>query len=97
MKKDEQISFTAEILPDDTTDKTIKWTVNDDSIAQIDQNGNLTALDCGTVIVTAETSDGLTAETEIKIKKESAPFAVGMGCFTILGAGLIYFLKKKKS
>lgn len=96
MKKDEQISLGAEILPENTSDKTVKWSVSDESIAHIDQSGNLTALDSGIVIVTAETLDGLKAETEIKVKKEVAPYVAGIGGFTVLGAGLIYFLKKRQ-
>ena len=51
-------SFSAEILPDYTRNKTVLWSVNDESIATISQEGVLNVLKNGTVTVTARTADG---------------------------------------
>ena len=50
---DGTLQMTAEILPDTATLKTAYWTVSDEDIATIDQNGLLTAHTDGTVTVTA--------------------------------------------
>lgn len=48
----------ADILPANATNKSVTWAVNNQSIASIDQEGLLTALDDGTLIVTATANDG---------------------------------------
>jgi len=58
----------AKIYPENTTDKTIKWSVSDEDIAQIDQKGNLVLKKDGKVTITAEASNGVKGETELKVE-----------------------------
>ena len=51
-------SFSAEVLPDYTRTKTVLWSVDDESVATISQDGVLTVRKNGTVTVTARTTDG---------------------------------------
>lgn len=52
--------ITANLTPGDATD-TITWSSQYPSIVSVDQNGNVTALQSGTVNITAKTSTGKTA------------------------------------
>jgi uncharacterized protein YjdB len=63
----------AEILPANTTNKAIIWSVNDETIATIDQNGLLTALIDGEVTVTAKALDGSEVEGSIVITITNQP------------------------
>lgn len=97
VKKGETMQLTAIITPDNTTDKTIKWSVDNESIAEIDDDGILTALGTGMVIVTAESNNGKTAEIEIELYSNTAAGVAGVGSVVAIAAGVIYFLKRKKS
>jgi uncharacterized protein YjdB len=48
----------ADILPQNATNKTLTWSVNDPDLASIDQSGLLTAKNDGTVIISALATDG---------------------------------------
>lgn len=50
-------TLTATVTPDDATDKTVTWSVLDDSIATVDENGLVTAVSEGSTIVTAQAGD----------------------------------------
>lgn len=79
-----EIELQALVLPENTTDASVKWSVNDPNIATIDQNGKITMTSEGTVIVTAETSNGLTDKIEIEVFKTSL--------FVNIIAGIIVFI-----
>jgi uncharacterized protein YjdB len=53
----ETLSVTA-VAPDNATDKTYTWKTSDASIATVDQDGKVTAVALGTVIIYAEANDG---------------------------------------
>lgn len=59
-KAGESIKLNASVLPETTTDKTITWTSSNLAVATVDENGNVTAVGVGTVIITATTSNGKT-------------------------------------
>ena len=48
----------ATLLPETTTDTDLAWSVNDESIATVDENGTVTAQGPGNCVVTAATPDG---------------------------------------
>ncbi len=50
--------LSAAVLPEDATDKSVEWSVSDESIAVINQSGLLTAMSNGTVTVTVKALDG---------------------------------------
>ena len=63
-------TITATITPDNATDKTIKWSTNDSSIATV-SGGKITAIGAGTATITATSSDG--NKTATCIVKVTAP------------------------
>ena len=50
--------YTATVLPDYTSDKEVSWSVDNERIATVDENGIVTPVTSGTVILTATTKDG---------------------------------------
>ena len=58
LNEHEVFALTATINPDNAADKSLKWTSSDESIATVDQAGNVTAISKGTVIIKAEAQDG---------------------------------------
>ena len=45
--------LTATVSPDDASDKTVQWSSDNPSVATVDQNGRVTAVDAGDAVITA--------------------------------------------
>ncbi len=61
LRKLEKTTLTATITPDDATDKTITWSSNAPTIAEVNSStGEVTAKAKGTAVITATTSNGKT-------------------------------------
>jgi uncharacterized protein YjdB len=70
LNKNEQFSLSATILPEDADDKSISWTSEDPSIAQVDENGTVTALKEGqTEIVVTSVATGIQDRCTIIVRK----------------------------
>src|SRR5690606_3224787 len=67
--------ITATVEPDDATIQSVEWSVDNEDIATIDQDGLLTAKDNGSVVVTATSVDNpdVKGEITIHISGQSAP------------------------
>ena len=57
-KIDASTKYTAIVTPDYTTNKEVSWSVDNEAIAMIAEDGTLTPLRNGTVIITASAKDG---------------------------------------
>ena len=57
MNTGETLTLTATVKPDNATDKTVTWSSNNTTIATVDQNGKITAVDGGTATITAKVGD----------------------------------------
>lgn len=63
--------LTATVLPENAYDKRVKWTSSNTKIATVDQNGKVTAVGSGTVVITAKTNvGGLEAKCTVTVKKK---------------------------
>lgn len=62
----------ASILPENATNKTLVWTSSDESVATVDDNGNVSILTPGDCVITVKTTDGSNISAECKIKAVSA-------------------------
>ena len=77
----------ATVEPSNATYKEVTWSSSDDKIAKVDNNGNVTILAAGEVVITAKSHNGKTASckiiiskvepTEITLNKTSLELAVG--------------------
>lgn len=67
---DDQVSLTATVLPDNTSNKKIVWSTSNSEVASVDENGLVTALTAGTTTITATTTDGsnLSASCEVTVE-----------------------------
>ena len=69
MEIGENEKLTATIIPSNATDKNITWQSSDESIATVDSTGEVTAKKCGTVTITATTSNGKSSTITINVKE----------------------------
>lgn len=84
------VALSAAVLPENTTDATLKWSVSNSDVASVDENGTVTALSEGTVIVTAETTNGISDSIEIEVYKTSMIINIIAGIIVfVLCAGVI--------
>ena len=85
LKVGETVALTAEVIPDDATDKTVTWSTSDASVATID-NGVVTAKKVGKATITAKAGDKTanctvtvvpTPVTNITLNRTNASLKVG--------------------
>ena len=63
--------LTANVLPENATNKKVTWSSSDPSTATVDQNGNIKAVSEGTATITATTKDSKKTDTcEVTITKK---------------------------
>ena len=67
INKNEKVSLEVKILPENATDKTIKYSSSDTSIAMVDESGTILGLGSGNAIITAY-SEKYNIKKEIKIQ-----------------------------
>ncbi len=60
------------LLPEDASDYGIKWTSADNSVASIDENGNIVANAVGKTTIIATTDTGITAQCSLEVVARSA-------------------------
>ena len=72
LKATETVQLTATILPETTTDKSVKWTTSDAAIATVDANGKVTAVAVGTANITATAASGISASCKITVVETPA-------------------------
>jgi len=63
----ETIKLTVSILPEGSTNKTLTFTSSDADIVSVNSNGNITAKNIGTATITAQSSNGISAECTITV------------------------------
>lgn len=61
------IKLTATIEPANTTDTSITWSSSNEAVATVDM-GNVTAVSAGTAVITATTSNNLTAQCTVTVQ-----------------------------
>ena len=64
----EKMLLNATVLPEDATNRSVKWTTSDSSVAKVDAEGRVTALKVGTATITATATDGSGVSADCKIE-----------------------------
>ena len=67
LKVSEQLQLEANVLPEDVTDRSVTWSSSNSSIVSVDETGLVTAINVGSAVVTATTSNGLSAECLVNV------------------------------
>lgn len=68
--------LTAKVTPDDAVNKAVAWSSSNTSVATVDNNGLVKALKNGTAVITAKTSNGLSAQCTVTVSIPVSSFSV---------------------
>ena len=63
----ETATITATITPENATDKSVKWTSSEESVATVSSDGKVTAVGCGTAVITVSSTDGSGVKSECNV------------------------------
>lgn len=63
VKVGNRITLSAKVEPSNATNKSVRWSSSNDSVATVDQSGNVTGVNDGTVQITVTTADGSKTDT----------------------------------
>ncbi len=69
LEKGATLQLTATISPSDVLNQTLEWTSTDTGVAQVDENGTITAVAAGTTTITVTATDGsgVSASCEVTV------------------------------
>ena len=74
MVEGDEATLAATVAPEEATDKTVKWTSSDETVATVDADGKVTAVKAGTATITATTNDGgMTATCAVTVEAKVIP------------------------
>ncbi len=96
IKQGEALQLTATVLPEDATDKTVRWFSENEDVASIDKNGMVQTLKSGKVTISAETVNGLKDTVQITVESDGAGAILGLSVAGIAAFVGINKAKKRK-
>ncbi len=100
----EAVHLTAAVTPPDAANQSVSWSSDNPSVADVDADGNVTAKEAGTAIITVKTVDGeKTAACEATVtavvpavgKKKRLPVIIAVAAVALIGVGVILSLLVK--
>lgn len=77
MKVNTRATLTAMVYPVDADDQRVVWASSDPSVAAVDENGTVTAMQAGTAQITAQVG-GITATCTVAVDKDIFSGALGV-------------------
>jgi hypothetical protein len=86
------LTLTAAVAPDDAADKAVTWTSGNEEMASVTDAGVVTAIEIGTVDITATTHDNAKAACTVTIKADK----IGSAKY-LIGGGLLSCVAKRTS
>lgn len=75
--------ITAKVLPENASNKTLKWTSSDTSIATVSNSGLVKAKNPGSVTITATSEDGVTATCDVTVLVACTSLSVNTNSITL--------------
>ncbi|MGN0814561.1 MAG: Ig domain-containing protein [Candidatus Coproplasma sp.] len=69
-------TLTAKVVPDNATNKAVTWSSSDSSVATVDENGVVTAVNAGSAIITATSEENSDIKATCSVTVKAAPVAV---------------------
>ena len=75
----------ATVFPDNATDKTLKWSTSNTDVANVDENGKVTAVNAGTATITVQSicNSNIKATCIVNVFQETRTFIVGGVTFSM--------------
>ena len=70
LKEGESVHLNAMIYPENATNTVLSWRSEDEKVAIVDEDGNVTAVGSGLALIVAETTDGSNLSAQCMIKVE---------------------------
>lgn len=84
LEKGGEYQFTANILPEDTTEKKLTWESSDNDTVSVDENGKITALKGGHAVIKVSTeTEGVFAECNVTVDVKSESITLNYGEYTL--------------
>ena len=97
MFADQTEQLVATILPANATNKTLKWSSSDSSVASVSSSGLVTALSEGVAVITAATTDGSNLSASCTVTVYNSISSSGTTYAILTYAGDLIFFRSKKS
>ena len=63
----------ANVMPENTTDKTLTWTSSNTKVASVTDTGKITGVSAGTAMITVKGKTGIIATCNVKVNKKATP------------------------
>lgn len=94
-----ELKLSATILPDNATNKTLKWSTSNKKVATVDENGLVTGVKAGKVTITASATDDskVSATYEVTVKKPNVKKVETLKATSKKGKKVALTWKKQKS
>ena len=94
-----EIQLSAKALPDNASNKTLKWSTSNKKIATVDHNGLVTGVKAGKVTITATATDesGIKGTYEITVKKPNVKKVASVKATAKKGKKVALTWKKQKN
>ena len=70
----ESVRLNPTVLPDNAADKTVTWSSSDETVATVDSAGNIIGVGGGEAVITATTSNGLSATCNVTVDDSQRSF-----------------------
>ena len=81
LEEGQSATIVATVTPENAYDKSLTWTSSNESVATVDQSGNVTAKSKGTATIKAKANDGsgINAECPVRVCRIDTPEAIDLG------------------
>lgn len=96
LKVGETTQLSTVVLPENATYRDITWTTSDPKVAEVDNNGVITAKGTGKALISAETVDGVNSVITVKVISKYHDAVFGGFVIILVAASIFFFLQKVK-